>query len=125
MADEDHVAPAPVMDLGLAMNFRDQWAGRVDGEKPPPGGRLRHRFRHAVGREDHRRRGRRDLVELAHEHGALRLQALDDVLVVHDLVPDIDRRPVPRERPLDGIDRPHHPGAEAARRAEQNVERRL
>ena len=49
-------------------------------------------------------------------------EALDHVFVVDDLVAHIDRRAVADERLLDGIDGPHHPGAEAARGAEQDVE---
>ena len=37
MADQDDVAAALVMDLGLAMHLGDQRAGGVDGEEPPPG----------------------------------------------------------------------------------------
>ena len=90
---EDHVAPAPVMDLGLAMDLRDQRAGGVDGEEPP-------RRRPPAGTDFGTPWAEKitgaavvgHLVELAHEHGALRLQALDHVLVVDDLVADIDRR---------------------------------
>ena len=42
-----------------------------------------------------------------------------------DLVAHIDRRAMDRERLLDRIDGPDDPGAEAARCAEQDIERRL
>ena len=86
---------------------------------------LRNRLRHAVGGEDHRRLGVGDFGEFLDEDRALGLQALDHVAVVHDLVADIDRRAIALERLLDRIDRPHHAGAEAARRAEQDLQRRF
>ncbi len=88
-----------------------------------PLGVLGHGLGHAVGRENHRPVGGRHLVELLHEDRALLPQALDHVLVVHDLVADIDRRAVFLERPLDRVDRPHHARAEAARGAEQDFQR--
>src|SRR5207249_2530908 len=42
-------------------------------------------------------------------------QPLDDVAVVHDLMADIDRRPVFLERALDDLDRSFDPGAKASR----------
>jgi hypothetical protein len=47
------------------------------------------------------------------KHRALGLQAFDDVFVVDDLVPDIDRRAIAFERLLDDLDRPVDPGAES------------
>ena len=67
-----------------------------------------------MGGEDHRHI-RRHLVEFLDEHGTFGLQAFDHEAVVHDLVPDIDRRAVALQRPLDDLDRPVDPGAEPAR----------
>ena len=55
----------------------------------------------------------------------LRLQVVDDELVVHDLVAHVDRRAVLRERLLDDRDRAVDAGAEAARIGEQDVHQRL
>ena len=74
-----------------------------------------------MGGEDHRLLGVRDLVELLDEDRALRLEVLDDVAVVDDLVADIDRRPEPLERQLHDLDGAIDAGAEAARRAEQDA----
>ena len=41
---------------------------------------------------------------------------------MHDLVTDIDRGAIDGERPFDGIDGPHHPGAEAAGRTKHDSE---
>ena len=55
------------------------------------------------------------------EDDALGLQRVDDELVVHDLVAHVDRRAVELQRPFDDVDRAHHAGAEAARRAENDA----
>ena len=111
----------------------DLAARRRGGARPPrapwrPAGRWRrgrascrasrlrrHRLGHAVGGEHHRPVGGA-LVQLLDEHRAQRLQPLDHVAVVDDLVAHIDRRAVLLDRPLDDLDRPVDAGAEAARR---------
>ena len=104
------------------VHLGDQRAGRVEDEEVARSRRLRHALRHAVGREDHRPVGIGDLVELLDEDRALRLQALDHVAVVHDLVAHIDRRAEALERLLDDLDGAVDAGAEAARGAEQDLE---
>src|SRR5439155_21179034 len=47
----------------------------------------------------------RDLVLVVDEDGAETLETTYDVVVVHDLVPDIDRRTVLGEQALDDLDR--------------------
>ena len=125
MTDQHDFAAAAEMDLGLAMHLGDQRTGGVDGDEVARLGAVGHRFRHAMGGEHHRRIGVGNLVEFLDEDRALGLQAVDHVAVMHDLVPDIDRRAVQRERPLDRIDGAHHAGAEAARRAQDDPKRRL
>ena len=78
-----------------------------------------------MGREDHRRIRIGNLVEFPDEDRTFPLQVLDDVSVVDDLVPHIDGRTMDRERLLDRIDGPDHPGAKAAGCTEQDIERRL
>ena len=58
------------------------------------------------------------VVELFDEDRALGAQAVDHELVVHDLVPDIDRRAPFLERHLDDLDGAVDTGAEAARGGE-------
>ena len=108
MADQHDLAPAAVMDLGLAMHLGDQRTGGVEREQIAPRRLRGNAARHAVRGEDHRRVGVRDLVEFLDENRALGAQALDHVAVVHDLVAHIDRRPVDRERPLHRFDGAHH-----------------
>ena len=77
-----------------------------------------------MGGEDHRYPVGH-LVELAHEHRPLRLEALDDELVVDDLVADIDRRAVALDRQFDDPDGAIDAGAEAARGCDQQRQRGL
>ena len=51
---------------------------------------------------------------------ALALELFDHMPIVHDLVPDIDRRAVFLERPVDDVDRPDDARAEAARLSHEN-----
>jgi hypothetical protein len=125
MADEDNLAPATVMNLGLAMHFRDQRAGRVDREEIATLRLLGYRARHAMRRKDHRRMVTGNFAEFLDENRAFGAQAVDDIAVVHNLVTDVDRRPIDGERPLHRLDGSHHPRAEAARRAEQHFQNRL
>ncbi len=79
-------------------------------------------LRHAMGREDHRPVALRNLIELVDEDRALGLEIVDHEFVVHDFVAHIDRRAIERQRPLDDVDGPHHPGAEPAGRGEEYLE---
>jgi hypothetical protein len=66
-----------------------------------------------------------NFAELLDENRAFGPQAVDDIAVVHNLVTDVDRRPVDGERPLHGLDGAHHPRAEPAWRAKQDFQNRL
>src|ERR1700722_14622864 len=59
------------------------------------------------------------LVQLLDEHRADGAQAVDDVLIVHDLVPDIDRCAEQVDGPFHDVDRAVYAGAEATRIGEQ------
>ena len=123
VADQHDFALAAMMDLDLAMNFRHQRTGGVEGEQIALHRLGRHAARHAMRREDHRRVGAgRDFAQLLDEDRALGAQALDHVAVVHDFVADIDRGAVKREQPLHRFDGAHDAGAKAERRAQQNLE---
>src|SRR5205085_3881789 len=75
---------------------------------------MRGKYRHGV---------RRHFGKLLDKHRALLPEALDDVLVVHDLVAHIDRRAVLLERALDDLDGAHDAGAEATRLGENDLHR--
>jgi hypothetical protein len=87
-------------------------------------GRGGYGFRDAVGGKDDRE-AVGNLVEVGDEDGAFRLQAVDDELVVDDLVAHVDRRAVALQRQLDDADRPVDAGAEAARGGDAEGEGRL
>src|SRR5262249_50789395 len=55
---------------------------------------------------------RRHLRQLLHEYGSEAPQTLDDVMIVDDLVPDVDRTAEQLDRALDDVDRPIDPCAE-------------
>jgi hypothetical protein len=67
------------------------------------------------------RRGPRQFLD---EHRAQRLQAIDDVAIVDDLVAHIDRRAEFLDGALDDLDGPIDARAEAARAGEHDGERR-
>jgi hypothetical protein len=123
MADEQDLMARGEMPLRLAMHLADQRAGRVEIEQLAARGLRRHRFGHAMGGEDDRRPVGH-LVELVDEDGAPLLQPLDHIAVVDDLMADIDRRPIARQRLLDDLDRAIDAGAETAGRGQQDMERR-
>jgi hypothetical protein len=76
-----------------------------------------------VGRKHHRRVGIvGDFSQFLDENRALGPQAVDDIAVMDDLVADIDRGTIDRQRPLHGVDRPHHAGAEAPWRAKHDFQ---
>ncbi len=121
MPDQEDFAAALEMDRRLAVHLGNQRTGGVEREEIAGPGIGWNRLGNPVGREHHRRIGVvRDLGEFLDENRALGPQAVDDIAVVDDLVADIDRSAVDRERPLHGIDRPHHPGTEAARRTKHD-----
>ena len=81
--------------------------------------RLVHRRRDAV-RGEHHDRALGHLVGLVDEHGAGLGQRVDDVPVVHDLVPHVHRRAVLFQRTLDGLDGAVDAGAVAAGLGQQH-----
>ncbi len=119
MADEDDPPPALEMRLRFPMHLGDKRTGGVDGEKIAGLRLLRNGFGDAMRREDHGM-SRRGFVELLDEDDAFCAQRVDHELVVHDLVPHVDRSPVDLKRPLDDLDGPHDACAEAARRTQDN-----
>ena len=106
--------PGGVVALGLDMDLGHQGAGSVQEQHLARAGRGGHRLGHAVGREDDRPVVG-TFIQLLDEHCAHRLQAVDHMAVVHDLVAHIDRGAVLLDGALDDLDGPVDPGAEAAR----------
>ena len=125
VADQDDRAAALVMNESLAVDLGHERAGRINGEEIALAGHLGNRLRHAVGREDHRRRSGGNLIEVVDEYRALGAQGIDNVAVVDNLVAHIDRRSVNRQRAFHRVDGAHHAGTETTWRGEQDPERRL
>ena len=120
VADEHDRVAGGGEAAGLDVHLRHERAGRVDRLQAPRPGVLVHARRHAVRGED----GDRPLGDLGlgvDEDRAAAAQLLDDVLVVHDLLAHVDRRPVALERPLDGLDGAVDAGAVAARRRQEEL----
>ncbi|MHC2193694.1 hypothetical protein ACVJF1_006327 [Bradyrhizobium diazoefficiens] len=114
MADQDQGAALGDIALPLIVNFRDQGAGGIEHRKVARGGLFLDAAGDAMGAENGHRL-RRNLGQLLDEDGALVLQALDHVFVVHDLVAHVDGRAELLQRPFHDLDRPHHARAETAR----------
>ena len=112
MADEDDDAALSEVALPLKVNLGHERAGRVDYGQVPRFRRGLYGLRHAVRAED-RDGGGRNLVDLVDKARAFRLQVLDDVLVVHDLVADKNGRLVLFQCALDDRNRPDHAGAKS------------
>ena len=79
--------------------------------------------RDAVGAVE-QRRAFGHFVERLDEHDAAPLEALDDVLVVDDLVIDVERGTEEVERPLQALDRHVDAGAEAAGIGQDDLHRK-
>ncbi len=123
MPDQQDLAAALEMDRRLAVHLGDQRAGGIEREEIAGAGVRGHRFRDPVGREHHRRVGIvGDFGQFLDENSPLGPEAVDDIAVVDDLVADIDRGAIDRERPLDGVNRPHHAGTEAPWRAKHDFQ---
>jgi hypothetical protein len=103
MPDENHCSPVVDVTLTFLMNLRYERARGIEDGKSA---RLRIVLdgpRYSVRAEDgggawwH-------FCKILYEAGALRLQALNDVTVVHDLMAHIDGRSIFQQRPFYDID---------------------
>ena len=74
---------------------------------------------------EHRNGPLRDVSDIFDESSALRAQTLDNVPVVHDLVPNVDGRAVDLQGALDDVDGTDDSGAEPSWLREQHMHRLL
>ena len=74
-----------------------------------------------MGRKNHRCAGFGNFAQLFDEDGALGHQALDHGAVMHNLVPDINRRAELLYGKLDDLNSPVDPGAKSPRSREEHV----
>ncbi len=119
MTNEQDVVVVAGKALGLVVHLGDQRAGGVDDSQRPLGRRRVHGWRDAV-RGKHHDGALGDLVGLVDENCPRLGQGVDHVAVVHDLVPDVDRRAVFFQRTLDRLDRAVDAGAIPARLGQQH-----
>lgn len=124
MTDQNHMASKPLMAHGLLVHLGNQRAGRIQIEEVLRFRIGRHRFRHAMGRENHWLIAmlRRDFIKLFDKDCAARLQPFDHIAVMHDLMADIDRCTIFLQRQHDDLDRPVDTGAKAARTAKADFQ---
>ena len=91
MADVDHLHARLMVPGRLVMHFGDQRAGGIDGDHVAQCRLSRDGFWHAVGGKDHRA-VERAIGQLLDKHRTFRAQAIDDELVVDNLVAHENRR---------------------------------
>src|SRR5262249_25599733 len=110
----DELAAMGDIALALIVHLRHQRAGRIQNRKVARLCGVHDGLRDAM-RAEHRHRAIGDLIELLDKARALALQRVDDMLVVHDLMADIDGLAILLERALDDVDRPDDARAKTAR----------
>src|SRR6266566_2308046 len=120
VSDERDEMAAVRVAARLRMNLRDERTDGVHDTQAAFLAVLAHGRCNTVGGEDTDLTGR-DLVLVVDEDGAQVLETTDDMVVVHDLVPDVDRRSVLGEQALDDLDCTVDPRAEGPGCCEQNA----
>ena len=123
MTDKDDVAIAIDQSLGLAMHFGNQRARRIEVGKSARFGIGRHAFGNAMRRKNDRG-AVGHFVKLIDEHSPLRLQRVDHVTVMDNLVSDIDGRAMLFDRQFDDSDGAVDTGAKSARCSDKQVKGR-
>ena len=103
----------------LQVNFGDERARGVDDGQAFPSGLRSDLRRHAVGAENSDG-AVGDLVHFFDEDDALGDEGIDDVLVVHDLLPHVDRARVQAQGQVHDLNGAVHAGAEPPRLGEQD-----
>ncbi len=118
VADHHDLVTLLVQARHLQMHLGHQRAGGVEHVEAACGGGYANRLRYAMGAEDHRG-AVRYLVQIFDEPGALGLEPVYHVAVVHHFVAHIDRRTEFFQRALDDGNRAFDAGAETSWVGEQ------
>ena len=120
VADERDEVSAVGVPARLGVHLRHERADRVDDAEAAALAVLADGRRDAVRRQDADLSGW-DLVLRVDEDGAHPLEPPDDVVVVDDLVPDVDRWAMLGQEALDDLDRTVDARAEGPRSSEQHA----
>src|SRR5207237_5899200 len=116
--DEHDGISAGGIPRDLGVHLLDEWARGVDRRQAASRCSPVHARLDAVRRQDDGARFGPVVLRVDEDHAAS-LELPDDLQVVDDVLADVDRRAVDRERTLDGPDRSVDPGAKASRGSEE------
>ena len=120
VAHVDDPVSLPRAHTHLVVHLGDERAHGVDDVAAPRPRGFDDRRRRAVGGQHDRITGG-GVGDVVDEHHTLSLEALDDQLVVDDLVVAVHRRFEGPDHPRQGLDRHLHTGAEPPRLGEQHA----
>ena len=116
VADEHDGVALGCVTPGLNVHLGHERARRVDRVQLPLRGALVNGRSNAVRGKNDRRPDRRVGFRLDEDRPAI-LEVANNVSVVNDLMPNVNRRPVVLERQFNGLDSPFHAGTKPARRS--------
>ena len=119
MADQQNMIAITGMTMRLDMHFRDQRAGRVDGDHIAALRFRHHGFCHPMGGKDHRR-VIGNFIEFVDKNRAFRGQPINDKFIMDNFMTDINRRAKFFERHFNNLNRAINTGAEPARSRQSN-----
>jgi hypothetical protein len=120
VSDQDHNATLCDVTLALPMDLGNERTGGIQDAQSTRLCILLHEARDAMRAENGDRAGGY-FREVLDETCTFCAQALDDMAVVNDFVPDVYGRAKLRERLLDDVDGSDHAGAETARLGEHHA----
>src|SRR5688572_27002765 len=118
VADHDDFSVLCTLFRHFDMHLCDERTRRIIYAESARLGFSAHGLRDSVSAENDRSAGRY-LVKLLDENGPFRLEILDDVRVVHDLVPDVNGRTVLTQSAFDDLDCAVYASTETTRFSEQ------
>ena len=120
MTDHHDVAPLLAHLRNFDVDLGDERASGIEHDETAGIGIGAHRLGYAV-RGKHDRGAGGNFVQLLDEHGAFRLEVVDDELVVDDFMAHVDRCAELRERLLDNGNRAVDAGAETTRIGQYDI----
>ncbi len=122
MPDHHDLAPGGAHFCDFDVHLCHQGTRCIEHAQPALPCFALHTLGYAVGRENHDA-ARRNLIEIIDKHRAFGTKIVNDVLVMNNFMPDVNRCAVHRKRPLDDFDRAINAGTETTRLREDNFHR--